>query len=212
MYAAAADPDRAASAAAYMRGAFPFLGIATPARRVLSREVLAGTPRPGEDDCAALALRCRALPEREYRYFAVDFLRRHIGRCSSAFLGTARHLVATEPWWDTVDLLAAHVVGPLVAADPALVAVMDAWITDDDSWIVRTALLHRLAYKDGTDAERLFRSCMLQSGHRDFFVRKAIGWALREYARTDPDAVREFFVSAADRLSPLSVREATKRL
>ncbi|MFD3451519.1 DNA alkylation repair protein [Streptomyces sp. NPDC058691] len=212
VYAAAADPDRAASASAYMRGAFPFLGIATPARRVLSREVLAGTPRPGEEDCAAVALRCWALPEREYRYFAVDFLRRHIGRCSSAFLGTARYLVATEPWWDTVDLLAAHVVGPLVAADPALVAAMDAWTTDDDLWIARTALLHQLTYKGDTDAERLFRYCLAQSGHRDFFIRKAIGWALREYARTDPDAVREFVASSADRLSPLSVREATKRL
>ncbi|MDX3078634.1 DNA alkylation repair protein [Streptomyces sp. NPDC088354] len=212
VYAAAADPERAASAAAYMRGAFPFLGIATPTRRALSREVLAGMPRPGEDDCAAVALRCWALPQREYRYFAVDYLRRHIGRCSSAFLGTARHLVATESWWDTVDPLAAHVVGPLVAADPALVAVMDAWITDDDLWIARTALLHQLTYKGGTDAERLFRYCLLRSGHRDFFVRKAIGWALREYARADPDAVREFVVSAADRLSPLSVREATKHL
>jgi 3-methyladenine DNA glycosylase AlkD len=194
-YAAAADPQRAASAAAYMRDAFPFLGIMTPDRRKLSREVLAGTPRPDEADCTAIALRCWALPEREYRYFAVDYLRRHVARsCTSGFLPTARHLITTDSWWDTVDQLAAHVVGPLVAADPALPAVMDRWIDDADLWIVRTALLHQLAYRTATDPD----------------IRKAIGWALRSYAYTDPDAVYAFVESARDRLSPLSVREALK--
>ncbi|MFI8181247.1 DNA alkylation repair protein [Actinacidiphila glaucinigra] len=211
-YAAAADPVRAASAAAYMRDAFPFLGIATPARRTLSRAVLTGTPRPDEADCTAVGLRCWELPEREYRYFAVDYLRRHVGRCSSDFLATARHLITTEPWWDTVDLLAAHVVGRLVAADPALVGAMDEWIEDEDLWLARTALLHQLTYKADTDPRRLFRYCLRQADHRDFFVRKAIGWALREYARTDPGAVRAFLAEAGARLSPLSVREAGKHL
>jgi 3-methyladenine DNA glycosylase AlkD len=210
-YAAAADPRRAASAAAYMRDAFPFLGIMTPARRKLSREVLAGTPRPDEADCTAIALRCWALPEREYRYFAVDYLRRHVGRsCSAGFLPTVRHLITTGSWWDTVDPLAAHVVGPLVAADPALPALMDRWIEDDDLWAARTALLHQLTYKSATDPDRLFGYCLRQAAHPDFFIRKAIGWALREYAYTDPDAVYEFVESARDRLSPLSVREALK--
>jgi 3-methyladenine DNA glycosylase AlkD len=210
-YAAAADPERAASAAAYMRDAFPFLGIMTPARRKLSREVLAGTPRPDEADCTAIALRCWALPEREYRYFAVDYLRRHVGRsCSAGFLPTVRHLITTDSWWDTVDPLAAHVVGPLVAADPALPALMDRWIEDDDLWVARTALLHQLTYKSATDPDRLFGYCLRQAAHPDFFIRKAIGWALREYAYTDPDAVYEFVESARDRLSPLSVREALK--
>jgi 3-methyladenine DNA glycosylase AlkD len=211
-YGGAADPVRAASASAYMRDAFPFLGIATPARRTLSRAVLAGTPRPDETDCAAVALRCWTLAEREYRYFAVDYLRRHVGRCSSGFLGTARHLITADPWWDTVDLLAAHVVGRLVAADPALVDVMDEWVDGEDLWLARTALLHQLTYKTDTDAGRLFRHCLRQAGHRDFFIRKAIGWALREYARTDPDAVRTFLAQAGERLSPLSVREAGKHL
>ncbi|MFC7910357.1 DNA alkylation repair protein [Streptomyces nigra] len=212
VYGAAADPERAAAMRAYMKDVAPFLGIPSPERRALSRSVLQGTPRPDERDCTAVALRCWRLPEREYQYFAVDLLRRHVRRLSSGFLPVARHLVTTVPWWDTVDALAAHVVGGLVAADPALTADMDAWIEDDDLWVVRTALLHQLRYGERTDAGRLFAYCLRQSGHPDFFVRKAIGWCLREYAKTDPDAVREFLAREGGRFAPLSVREALKNI
>ncbi|WP_249401631.1 DNA alkylation repair protein [Streptomyces sp. YIM 121038] len=211
-YAEAADPVRAAEMRAYMKDVAPFLGLASTERRDLARAVLAGTPRPDEADCAALALRCWRLPEREYHYFAVDYLRRHVKRCSSGFLPVARHLVTTVPWWDTVDLLAAHVVGGLVAADPELAAAMDEWSTDDDLWVVRTALLHQLRHKERTDSDRLFAYCARQAGHPDFFVRKAIGWSLREYAKTDPDAVRAFVERHRAALSPLSVREALKNI
>jgi 3-methyladenine DNA glycosylase AlkD len=211
-YAAAADPGRAATARAYMKDVAPFLGIPTPQRRALSRTVLRGTPPPDETDCAAVALRCWRLPEREYHYFAVDYLRRHVGRCSSGLLPVARHLVTTVSWWDTVDLLAAHVVGALVAADRRLAADMDAWIADDDLWVARTALLHQLRYKERTDTGRLFAYCLRQSAHTDFFIRKAIGWSLREYAKTDPDAVRDFVAHERGRFAPLTVREALKNI
>jgi 3-methyladenine DNA glycosylase AlkD len=211
-YAAAADPERAESMRAYMKDVAPFLGLTTPLRRTLSRTVVAGLPRPGEGDCTAIAPRCWQLPEREYQYFAVDYLRRHVTRLSSGFLPVARQLVSTVPWWDTVDALAAHVVGGLVAADPALAEDMDAWIEDDDLWVARTALLHQLRYKERTDTERLFAYCLRQSGHPDFFVRKAIGWCLREYAKTDPEAVRDFLAREGERFAPLSVREALKNI
>lgn len=211
-YAAAADPARAAAMRAYMKDVAPFLGLPTSERRALSRAVLTGTPRPDEADCTAIALRCWALPQREYHYFAVDYLRRYAGRCTSAFLPVVRHLVTTVPWWDTVDALAAHVVGALVAADPRLTAEMDAWIADDDLWVARTALLHQLRYKDRTDADRLFAYCLRRSGHPDFFIRKAIGWSLREYAKTDPEAVRAFLTRERGRFAPLSVREALKNI
>lgn len=211
-YGAAADPERAATAQAYMKDIAPFLGVPSPQRRALSRTVLQGTPRPDEADCTAIALRCWQLPEREYHYFAVDYLRRHVGRCSSGLLPVTRQLITTVSWWDTVDLLAAHVVGGLVAADPKLTADMDAWIVDDDLWVARTALLHQLRYKEHTDTERLFAYCLRQSGHPDFFIRKAIGWCLREYAKTDPDAVRNFLARERGRFAPLSVREALKNV
>lgn len=209
---AAADPERAMSMRAYMKDVAPFLGIATPVRRALYRSVLEGTPRPDETDCTALALRCWALPEREYQYFAVDYLRRHVKRLSSGFLPVTRHLVTAAPWWDTVDALASHVVGGLVAADPGLRTDMDAWIEDDHLWVARTALLHQLRHKEATDTRRLFAYCVRRAGHPDFFIRKAIGWCLREYAKTDARAVREFVAREQSRLSPLSVREALKNL
>jgi 3-methyladenine DNA glycosylase AlkD len=212
VYGGAAEPERAGAMRAYMRDQFPFLGIATPRRRALSREVLAGQPRPAEEDLRAAALGCWALPEREYQYFAVDWLSRHASVCTPGFLDTARTLVTERSWWDTVDALASHVVGTVVAAHPATASTMDSWAADDNLWLVRTALLHQLAYKRRTDAERLFTYCLAQAGHRDFFVRKAIGWALREYARTEPDAVREFVTRHRARLSPLSVREALRNL
>ncbi|MFF8264836.1 DNA alkylation repair protein [Streptomyces virginiae] len=211
-YAAAADPARAEAMAAYMRHVAPFLGIPAPLRRELSGAVTENTPRPSEADCAALALRCWRLPEREYHYFAVDYLRRHVDRCSSGLLPVVRHLITTVPWWDTVDLLAVHTVGPLVAADPGLAAVMDEWIEGEDLWLARTALLHQLRHKDATDTGRLFAYCRRRADHPDFFLRKAIGWALREYAKTDPDAVRAFVDAERAALSPLSVREALKNL
>ncbi|MFD5770243.1 DNA alkylation repair protein [Streptomyces sp. NPDC127049] len=212
LYPAAGNPFRAQEMVAYMKGVAPFLGIRTPERRALSRTVLAGTPRPEEDDCTAVALRCFALPEREYHYFAVDYLRRHVKRCSSGFLPVARRLVTTVSWWDTVDHLAAHVVGGLVAADPALAVEMDAWIDDEDLWIARTALLHQLRFKGDTDADRLFAYCLRRAADTDFFLRKAIGWSLREYAKTAPGEVRAFVADNRSLFSPLSVREALKHL
>ncbi|MGV9291975.1 DNA alkylation repair protein [Streptomyces sp. NPDC003719] len=212
VYPAAADPVRAVAMRAYMRDVAPFLGLTSPVRRALSRTVLDGLPRPGEPDCAAIALRCWRLPEREYHYFAVDLLRRHVTHCSSDLLPVVRHLLTTVPWWDTVDPLAAHVVGGLVAADRRLAAGMDAWIADEDLWLVRTALLHQLRYKERTDTDRLFGYCLRRSDHPDFFVRKAVGWCLREYAKTDPDAVRAFVTANGQALAPLSVREALRNI
>ncbi|UQA91028.1 DNA alkylation repair protein [Streptomyces halobius] len=206
----AGDPVRAEGAAAYLKGVCPFLGIPATERRTLDRALLKGTPKPDETDCTAIALRCWDLREREYHYFAVDYLRRHVKRCSSGFLPVARRLITTTSWWDTVDALAAHVVGGLVSADARLTTDMDRWIEDDDRWVARTALLHQLRFKERTDTDRLFAYCLRRAGHQDFFIRKAIGWALRAYAKTAPEAVRGFVEEHREGLSPLSVREAMK--
>jgi 3-methyladenine DNA glycosylase AlkD len=212
VYAGAADPQRAALMAGYMRDQFPFLGIFAPAQRALARQVLAGLGRPTEADLREVALGCWELPEREYQYFASDWLRRHTRVCSAGFIDVVGRLIVTKPWWDTVDMLAANVVGPLVTDYPALKSTMDAWAAGDDMWLIRAAILHQLKYKKSTDVERLLAYCGRQAGHPDFFIRKAIGWALREYAKTDPDAVRRFVRAHKAALSPLSVREALKNL
>jgi 3-methyladenine DNA glycosylase AlkD len=210
-YTAAADPAVAGPMRAYMRNAFPFLGLRSQQRRDLSRRVLTGLPRPTEADLRAIALACWELPEREYQYFAVDWLVAHPSACGPGFLSTAEILITTKSWWDTVDALASNVVGTIVARHPAAVATMDRWLTDENLWLIRTALLHQLRYKRDTDQERLFRYCAARADHPDFFIRKAIGWALREYAKTEPQAVHGF-VASTPTLAPLSVREAVKNL
>jgi 3-methyladenine DNA glycosylase AlkD len=206
------DPQRAAGQTAYMRGRFPFLGLTSTGRRSLDRAVLAGLPAPAESDLRVIAERAWTRDEREYQYFACDYLRTHAGVPAPQFLGAVRGLLTTKSWWDTVDPLATRVVGAQVRRHPQLAATMDAWSVDDDVWLVRTAILHQLHYGTGTDTRRLFGYCTRQAGHRDFFVRKAIGWALRQYARTDPSAVRQYVDAHRDELSPLSVREAAKHL
>src|SRR3712207_6321337 len=143
-YEAARDPERAAGQAAYMRGRFPFLGLPAPTQRALARTVVAGLPRPSEDDLRAVALRCWELPEREYQYFACDWLRAHVTVPGPGFLATLRVLITTKSWWDTIDPLATRVVGGLVPRHPALLAEMDAWSAEPDVWLVRTAILHQL--------------------------------------------------------------------
>jgi 3-methyladenine DNA glycosylase AlkD len=210
-YGSARDPERAAPMAAYLRDQFPLLGIPAPTQKLLARQVLAGLGTPTEDELRDVCLRCWELPEREYQYFGCGLARRYARVCSAGFLPTAEHLITTKSWWDTVDALAAHLVGPLVRRH-GLAGAMDGWIETDRLWLIRTALLHQLTYAGNTDADRLFRYCLRRADHTDFFIRKAIGWALRQYARTDPAAVRAFVAEHRDRLAPLSVREALKNL
>jgi 3-methyladenine DNA glycosylase AlkD len=208
----AADPARAAAMAAYMRHQFPFLGLPAPEQRRLSAPTIRSLPAPDEFDVVAFTARCWAAAPREFQYAGCDYAIRHVGRCSAAFLPHVRELISTKSWWDTVDALASRVVGPLVARWPELNAAMDEWIDAPDIWLARTALLHQLHDRDGTDADRLFRYCERRASDGEFFLRKAIGWALREYSKTDPVAVRRFVASHATVLSPLSTREALKWL
>lgn len=195
-----------------MKNRFAFLGIAADERRRLQRDALAGFATPSEADLLDLAAALWDEPEREYQYAACDELRRHVRVLGSGALPAVERLIVTKSWWDTVDALAAHVVGRLVLADPSLAAVMDRWIDADDLWLARTAILHQLAWRERTDADRLFAYCERRAGDSQFFIRKAIGWALRQHARTDPDGVRAWVAAHQTALSPLSIREATRHL
>jgi 3-methyladenine DNA glycosylase AlkD len=211
-FAVSRDPERAAAMRAYMRDQFPYAGLPAPALRAVEREVFAGLPSPSVSDLREISLACWSRDEREYQYVASDYLRQHVRAADAPFIEVTRTLITTRPWWDTIDALATRFVGDLVRLHPSLVDTMDAWSVESDMWLVRTAILHQLHYGTATDTTRLFEYCSRQASHTDFFVRKAIGWALRHYARTDPDAVRRFVTANATRLSPLSVREATKHL
>ncbi len=206
------DPDRAAAMSRYMRGRFSFFGISVPAQRRIAREAIADLEPPGERDLLDLALRCWTPEEREWQQLGCWYLARYVSAFSAGALPVVERLITTKSWWDTVDDLASHTVGPLVAAQPRLAGEMDRWAGQADIWLARAAILHQLRFKERTDAARLFRHCELRAADPEFFVRKAIGWALREYSKTDPAAVRGFVAGHRDELSALSAREATRLL
>jgi 3-methyladenine DNA glycosylase AlkD len=205
------DAARAVAMAAYMRDQFPFLGIPTPERRALARDATSGVAAPTERQLAAVGRACWAMSEREYQYFATDYAQRHVSVCSDTFLDHVRYFVTHKSWWDTVDGLA-PIAGSLVLAHRELTATMDDWIGAADFWVARVAILHQLRYKQRTDADRLFAYCTQRASDDEFFIRKAIGWALREYSKTNPGAVGRYVTKMGARLSPLSRREALKRL
>lgn len=202
-----ADAGKAGSMAAYMQGKFAFLGIQTPLRRQATVPIL----RAFTGDPLGAAYQLWALPEREYQYVAVDLLRRHNRRLNGADLPGLEALVQQKSWWDSVDGLAPS-IGAIVAREPQQVARMDALLGAPDFWLHRVALLHQLDWKQKTDATRLFAYCLHCAGEKEFFIRKAIGWALRQYARTNPAAVRHFLDENREKLSGLSYREASKHL
>lgn len=208
----AADPGEIKAMAAYMKNEFAFLGLHSAELRRVSKPFLQAADDVDGDDLIAFVHQCWLQPEREFRYVGANLTRKHVAKLDPSHLPDVEHFIVTDSWWDTVDSLAAWTVGPLVAANPELVTVMDQWIDDDNLWLNRTAILHQLSYKEATDAERLFRYCRQRADHRDFFARKAIGWALRQYARVDPDAVRRFLADNDAVLSGLSKREALKHL
>ena len=195
-----------------MRGQFAFYGIPAPVQTTIARAASRDLRAPTEAELDGIARTCWQQDHREWQYFACGYLRRYVRIASPGFLDTAEDLITSKPWWDTVDALASRTVGPLVRAHPELSREMDQWVSSDDVWLARTAILHQLTYKQGTDRERLFDYCVRRASDSEFFIRKAIGWALREYSKTDAEAVRSFVAENASTLSGLSRTEALKWL
>lgn len=211
--AAAADPARAESMAAYMQHRFDFLGVTTPDRRKVLKASITTSVVPDRADLIDAVEQLWASTEREFHYCGVDLLRRWHRVLSADDLTWLGSLVTTHSWWDTVDALATHPVGRVVERHRAVArSTLDQWAASDDLWLNRTAILHQLLYKDQTDAEQLFAYCDTHATSSEFFHRKAIGWALRQYARTDPDAVIAYVDASRNTLSSLTVREALKHL
>ena len=207
-----AVPTDAAAMAAYTKNRFPFLGVKTPARRRASRPLITATKHAPIDDVVATAHELRAQPEREFHYVASDVLRANQQRLRADHLVDLEHFVTTDAWWDTVDALASPTIGTMVRSHPELLTTLDRWIDADDFWLARVAIIHQLRFGADTDADRLFGYATRRAGDQEFFIRKAIGWALREFAKTDPRAVRTFVDDHRTELAALTVREATKHL
>ena len=209
-----ADPGQAAPMRAYMLDQFAFLGIrATP-----RRQALRGLPRLNTWTAADLLSVAEALwemPEREFQYVAVDLLAKHHRQLELASLPRLLQLVQRHAWWDTVDGLAGVVGDILLRARTGQADAqrpMDDWLGHPSLWVRRVAMLHQLGWKVQTDQARLFRYALALAPETDFFIRKAIGWALRDHARSQPEAVRAFLMAHAHVLSGLTRRVAGKHL
>jgi 3-methyladenine DNA glycosylase AlkD len=212
---AVADPAKAEPMRAYMRSAMPFLGVPTPERTAALRPVLSAHPlRDAAAWRGTLLALWREATHREERYAALVLARRYprlLVAEPDASVEMLDELVVTGAWWDLVDDTAIRLVGPLLLAHPDLVApAMRRWARDADRWRRRTAVICQIGAKDRVDTALLAEAIEANAADPDFFLRKGIGWALRQHARADPDWVRHFVASHA--LSPLSRREALKHL
>lgn len=206
-----ADPVKALLMARYMKDRFPFLGIPQPIFAAALKSLFRSSQFT-QDELLEVAALLWAQDEREFHYAAVGLLSRHIGLLTPAAFPRLERFILEQSWWDTVDALASRVYGPLVRSHPQARAQMDLYSTHANFWLRRVAILHQLSYRADTDQTRLFRYCLESAQEPEFFLRKAIGWALREYAKTQPDSVLEFVEAHRDVLSSLSVREALKYL
>lgn len=212
---AGADPERATAQQACMKSAMPFLGVGKPALTAALRPLLRGW-RPDRRTWEGTV---RALwddaTHREEWYAALSLARHRPVQewVDSHSLPLWRHLVVTGAWWDVVDEVAANLVGGALSRDRAAATpVVRAWATDADPWLRRTAVLAQLRHGADADLDLLRYAVEQNAADRSFWLRKAIGWALRQHARTDPAWVRAEVDRLGDRLSGLSRREATKHL
>jgi 3-methyladenine DNA glycosylase AlkD len=212
---AAGDSSLAPQMQAYMKSAMPYLGVAVPVVRAIVRAAAKSRPPATTADLAHTALTLwREAEYREERYAATALTDVPAARKlqTSELLPVYGEMITSGAWWDHVDEVS-HRVGGLLAAFPDEVApVVAGWARADDRWLRRSSVICQIGHKDATDLDLLARAIVANIDDRDFFLRKAIGWALRDYARTDADWVRCFIAEYADRLSPLSRREALKHL
>ena len=209
LFRASANPEQAAKMSAYMRDQFAFLGIPTPERKKLSRELLKTLDKNSADWDFVFA--CWNQPEREFQYLAADYLLKIGAILTPEDVPNIKELAVSKSWWDTVDCLD-MLVGNIALRYPEVNETLLAWSVDDNFWLRRLAIDHQLGRKDRTDAALLEKILVNNFGQEVFFINKAIGWALRDYSKTNPAWVRDFVERHCGKMSPLSVREARKYL
>jgi 3-methyladenine DNA glycosylase AlkD len=211
--AALANPEKAAPMAAYMKTDQPFYGVQKPGRTAIFNEMIDRFASGDRDDYRTAVLALWGQPHREEQYLAIGYAKAFPRYITLSSVPLYRRLIVEGAWWDFVDDIATSLVGSVLRnqRDP-MTPKIRAWIDDRDLWLRRTAIIGQLGHKEDTDESLLFDACVARLGEEEFFIRKAIGWALREYAKTNPEAVRSFVLDHRGEMSGLSFREATKHL
>lgn len=209
-----ANQDRAIAMSAYLLNQFEFLGLPAPIRRAAVKDLIKSR-FDHVNELLLVATMLWSKKEREFRYIAVDLLKQHATMLSSENLSDLRDLLLRDSWWETVDGLSNVISSVLLAEHQRQVpvsCVMDEWLTHTDHWVRRAAMLHQLGWRMETNSIRLTQYALTLADEKEFFIRKAIGWALRDYARWNSDFIRQFVIEHEDVLSKLTMREASKYL
>lgn len=202
------DDKNAVSMSAYMRNQFAFYGIATPKRKAVYKDFLKAEKSKGVIDWDFLD-KCQNDEHREFQYLVSDYLLFMKQYVTFEDMPKIRNYITDKSWWDTIDFLC-KVIGDVGLRDDRIKGLMVEWSEDENFWIRRTAIEHQLGLKDKTDAELLEKIITNCFGSNEFFINKAIGWALREYSKTDPEWVRSFIGKHKEEMNSLSIREASK--
>jgi 3-methyladenine DNA glycosylase AlkD len=211
-----ADPTKAPQMQAYMKSAMPYRGVSSPVLKSLCRDAFKAHPLANAAEWQRVVLALwRKASFREERYAAVLLTQARAYRefQTVSSLPMLEEMIVTGAWWDFVDTLAGRNLGDILRTDARrMKPLMRRWARDPDMWKRRSAILCQLGFKRDTDLKLLYDCIEPNLSHKDFFIRKAIGWALRQYAWTDPKEIRRYVKANTDRLSPLSVREALKNI
>ena len=204
-----ANPNNAAAMKAYMKNKFEFLGVKTPARRKLAKAFF----KQQTDSVIDWNFINEAWnnPYRELQYAALDYLEIRKKLLTPSDLPHLKKLAQTKSWWDTIDFLD-RLVGSIIARFPETKEIILTWSRDEDIWLRRLAIDHQLLRKEKTDTELLEKILVNNLGRTEFFINKAIGWALRDYSKTNPDWVRAFIERHQTEMAALSIREGSKYL
>jgi 3-methyladenine DNA glycosylase AlkD len=204
----AQNPENAAAMSAYMKNKFDFYGIPSPERKALYKDFIKSEKAAKEIDWELLD-KCYEDEHRELQYLAFDYLLAMKKYLNYEDIAKIKHYITTRSWWDTTVFLC-KVIGDIGLKDKRVRQLMLEWSEDENIWLKRTAILHQITYKDKTDSELLKEIICSCIGSDKFFINKAIGWALREYSKTNPAWVKTFIEKYKDTLSSLSVKEASK--
>ena len=212
----AADSSKAPKMQEYMKSAMPYRGVSSPQQKVIWRQVFQAHPLSSPDQWQRVALtlwREAAFREERYAAIALTDLRTYASHRTMASVPMFEEMIVTGAWWDLVDPIATHQLGDVLRTDPSrLSKLMRRWSRDDDMWKRRAAILCQIRFKRDTDLKLLYDCIEPNLADTQFFIRKAIGWALRQYAWSDPREVKRYVKANRERLSGLSVREALKNV
>ncbi len=204
------NAQRAEKMSAYMRNKFLFYGILTPKRREIYKEFLKNEKKKKSVDWNFLYL-CWSDEYREFQYLVTDYLKNMSHLLVFEDINKIFKFIKTKQWWDTIDNLD-RIVGKIALTDKRGNALMLEWSKNEDFWVRRVAIDHQLCRKEKTDPELLEHIIVNNFGSNEFFINKAIGWSLREYAKTNPQWVKDFLQKYNSKLDKLSIREAGKHL